>query len=148
MTKYALDTNIITYYLKGGKNIINRITEETDNENCIIIPPMVFYEIKRWLLTINSNKKLSLFETMCSLSGIGSIDREILEAASVIYSDLQKTGITVEDNDILIAAYCIRHNLTLVTNNEKHFSRIANLKTVNWLINIHDNSCHSVIKIS
>jgi predicted nucleic acid-binding protein len=133
MTKYALDTNIITYYLKGDKNIINRVTEETDNENCIIIPPMAFYEIRRWLLTINSNKKLLLFETMCSLSGIGSINREILEAASMIYSDLQKTGIAVGDNDILIAAYCIHYDFTLVTNNEKHFSRIAKLKTINWL---------------
>jgi len=30
MTKYALDTNIVTYYLKGNEIIINRVTEETD----------------------------------------------------------------------------------------------------------------------
>ena len=47
MTKYALDTNIVTYYLKGDKTIISRIDDETDNENIIIIPPAVFYEIKR-----------------------------------------------------------------------------------------------------
>jgi len=133
MTKYALDTNIVTYYLKGNKTIINRVTEETDNKNIIVIPPMVFYEIKRWLLTINSNKKLTLFETMCSLSGIGSIDRNVLETASVIFSDFQKRGITVGDNDILIAAYCIQYDLTLVTNNEQHFNNIANLKMINWL---------------
>jgi len=133
MTKYALDTNIVTYYLKGNEIIINRVIEETDNRNIIVIPPMVFYEIKRWLLTINSNKKLTLFETMCSLSGIDSIDREILEAASVIFSDSQKRGITVGDNDILIAAYCIQYDLTLVTNNEQHFKDIANLKMTNWL---------------
>jgi len=133
MTKYALDTNIVTYYLKGNKTIINRVTEETDNKNIIVIPPMVFYEIKRWLLTINSDRKLALFETMCSLSGIGSIDRKILEAASAIFSDFQKRGITVGDNDILIAAYCIQYDLTLVTNNEQHFKNIANLKMINWL---------------
>jgi len=133
MIKYALDTNIVTYYLKGNEIIINRVTEETDNRNIIVIPPMVFYEIKRWLLTINSNKKLTLFETMCSLSGIGSIDREILEVASVIFSDCQKKGITVGDNDVLIAAYCIQYDLTLVTNNERHFKDIANLKMTNWL---------------
>jgi tRNA(fMet)-specific endonuclease VapC len=133
MTKYALDTNIVTYYLKGNKIIINRVTEETDNKNIIVIPPMVFYEIKRWLLTINSSRKLTLFETMCSLAGIDSIDRKILEAASVIFSDFQKAGITLGDNDILIAAYCIQNDLTLVTNNEKHFENIANIKMINWL---------------
>ena len=133
MTKYALDTNIVTYYLKGDKTIISRIADETDNRNVIIIPPTVFYEIKRWLLTINSIKKLMRFETMCSLSGIGFIGREILEAASVIFSGLQQKGITIDDNDTLIAAYCIHFDLTLVTNNEKHFKHIANLKTINWL---------------
>ena len=133
MITYALDTNIVTYYLKGSQTIIDRVADETDNENCIIIPPMVFYEIKRWLLTINSSKKLALFETMCSLSGIGVIDRDILEAAAVIYSDLGKRGIAIGDNDLLIAAYCMQHDCTLVTNNEKHFKHIPHLKTVNWL---------------
>ncbi|MCL2809500.1 MAG: PIN domain-containing protein [Treponema sp.] len=131
--KYALDTNIISYYLKGNKTIVDRISIETDNENFIIIPPIVFFEIKRWLLAKNAVKKMKLFEMMCSISGISSIGREILEIASEIYSNLQKKGITIGDNDILLASFCIFHNLTLVTNNEKHFIYIANLKTVNWL---------------
>ena len=133
MIKYAPDTNIITYYLRGNQTIISRFADETDNGNSIVISPMVFYEIRRWLLTVNSSKKLALFETMCSLSGISSINREILEIASTLFSDLQKKGITVGDNDILIAAYCIHHDFTLVTNNEKHFKDIPNLKMVNWL---------------
>ena len=91
MTQYALDSNIVTYYLKGNKTIIDRVTGETDNGNAVVIPPMVFYEIKRWLLTINSNKKLDIFEAMCSVSGVDTIDRGILEKASIIFSDLQKT---------------------------------------------------------
>jgi len=133
MTKYAPDTNIISYYLRGNQTIISRLADETDKGNGIVISPMVFYEIRRWLLTVSAGKKLALFETMCSLSGIGSIDREILETASTLFSDLQKKGITVGDNDILIAAYCIHHDFTLVTNNEKHFKDIPNLKMVNWL---------------
>ena len=133
MTKYALDTNIVTYYLKGDITVISRIADETDNGAGIIIPPTVFFEIKRWLLTINAIKKLMLFETMCSLSGIGFIGREILETASLIFSDLQQRGILIGDNDILIASYCIHFNLTLVTNNEKHFRHITELRTVNWL---------------
>lgn len=133
MTQFALDTNIVSYYLKGNQTLVARVSNETDNKNFIIIPPIVFFEIKRWLLTINSNKKLALFETMCSLSGIDSINREIMESAAIIFSDLQKKGITIGDNDILIAAYCIHHGYTLVTNNEKHYIHISNLRTVNWL---------------
>lgn len=92
---------------------------------------MVFYEIKRWLLTINSSKRLSLFEALCSKSGIDTINREILEIASELFSDLQKRGLTIGDNDILIGAYCHYHDLTLVTNNEQHFKYITNLKFIN-----------------
>lgn len=132
MIRYALDSDIVSYYLKGNKTINDRITSETLDGNIIIIPPIVFFEIKRWLLIINSSKKLMLFETMCSLSGIGSINRKILEATSTIFSGLQKRGILIGDNDILIAAYCIHHDLTLVTNNEQHFKHIANLKMIKW----------------
>jgi predicted nucleic acid-binding protein len=133
MTKYALDTSIVTYYLKGNKDLIDRVSAETDNANTIIIPPIVFYEIKRWLLTVNASKKMTLFENMCTLSGIDTIGKEVLETAAVIYSDLQKKGITIGDNDILIASYCISQNITLVTNNEKHFKNVPNLKFVTWL---------------
>jgi predicted nucleic acid-binding protein len=50
-----------------------------------------------------------------------------------LFSDLQKRGIMIGDNDLLIAAYCIQHDFTLVTNNEKHFKYINNLKIVNWV---------------
>ena len=133
MIRFALDSNIVTYYLKGNKTIIERITNEEENGNVIIIPPMVFFEIKRWLLTINSFKKMALFDTMCSKAGVGSINKEILEVAPVIFSDLQKKGMAAEDNDILIAAYCIQNDLILITNNEQHFKHIVNLRIVNWM---------------
>ena len=33
MTQYALDTDIVTYYLKGNKTIIGRVANEADNSN-------------------------------------------------------------------------------------------------------------------
>lgn len=36
------------------------------------------------------------------------------------------------DSDILIAAYCIVNDYTLVTDNTSDFERIEGLKFVNW----------------
>ena len=36
------------------------------------------------------------------------------------------------DADLFIAACALANNLILVTNNEKHFRRIENLKLENW----------------
>jgi predicted nucleic acid-binding protein len=36
MIKYALDTNIISYYLKGSTKLIDRINDEAKGGNIII----------------------------------------------------------------------------------------------------------------
>lgn len=41
-------------------------------------------------------------------------------------------GIRIEDMDLLIAATPIYNELTLVTNNTKHFENVPNLKIENW----------------
>jgi tRNA(fMet)-specific endonuclease VapC len=45
---------------------------------------------------------------------------------------LQEKGASIENDDLLIAAYCIRHNLPLVTNNTRHFMNIENIEIINW----------------
>ena len=131
MILYALDTNIVSYFLKGDKTITARVKQEMRNGNDLIIPPFVYFEIQNWLLVNNSKKKMSAFEDMYSYRGIGIIDKSVLDIASRIKVILQSKGITIGD-DVLIAAYCIKHNLQLVTNNTKHFKDIDDLQTINW----------------
>jgi tRNA(fMet)-specific endonuclease VapC len=104
---------------------------EKKNENKFIIPPTVYYEIQNWLLVNNSKKKMEIFEKMYSSHGIGIIDKSVLDIASKTTVKLQSKGIQIGD-DVLIAAYCIKHNLPLVTNNTKHFKDIDDLQTINW----------------
>jgi tRNA(fMet)-specific endonuclease VapC len=46
--------------------------------------------------------------------------------------DLERRGQIIGTNDLWIAAHCIQLGLTLVTNNEREFSRIPNLAIENW----------------
>jgi len=62
MIFYALDTNIVSYFLKGDITIIERMELEKKNGNKFIIPPMVYFEILNWLLVNNSKKKMAIFE--------------------------------------------------------------------------------------
>jgi tRNA(fMet)-specific endonuclease VapC len=47
---------------------------------------------------------------------------------------LEKSGSRLDDFDLTIASCALAHNLTLVTNNLKHFSRIEGLKITNWSV--------------
>jgi predicted nucleic acid-binding protein len=132
MKRYALDTNIISYYLKGNEKIINKISEE-GRENIIVIPPIAYYEARRDLVYLNASRKLQAFGNLYSKTGINSIDKEILDIAILVYTQTRKIGFVIEDADILIAACCIQNNYILVTNNTKHFEGIENLQIENWL---------------
>ena len=45
---------------------------------------------------------------------------------------LKKLGNSIPDFDLLIGATAIHHDMILVTNNEKHMSRIEGIKIENW----------------
>ena len=48
-------------------------------------------------------------------------------------ADLVKRGLIIDDFDISIAATALKNDITLVTDNIKHFSRIEGLKIENWI---------------
>jgi len=129
--KYALDTNIVTYYLKGNEKILDKVDQEAKNDN-IIIPPFVYFEIKKWLMAVNSKIKLQAFEKLFEKFCIDDIEKQTMDLSLSIYIKLRQKGIAVDDGDLLIAAYCIQNNYTLVSNNQKHFEKIDNIKVVNW----------------
>jgi len=49
-----------------------------------------------------------------------------------VYAELYNKRLTVGENDIQIAAFCMHNNYTLVTNNTDDFKNITGLKFVDW----------------
>jgi len=91
------------------------------------------YEVLRGLKVKGSTTQISTFDHLCKKSQILLLTDEIISKAAEIYADLYKRGELISDADILISASAISNGLTLVTNNEKHFGRIAGLRLENWL---------------
>ncbi len=59
------------------------------------------------------------------------------ENAAAVYGEvrahLESPGEMIGNNDLWIAAHALAGDLTLVTNNEREFRRIRNLKLQNWI---------------
>ena len=55
-----------------------------------------------------------------------------MEVFADIKAKIFDKDIRIEDMDLLIAATAIYNELTLVTNNTKHFENVPNLKIENW----------------
>jgi tRNA(fMet)-specific endonuclease VapC len=50
-----------------------------------------------------------------------------------VAADLAEGGTPIGAFDTLVAAQALSLSLTVVTNNTRHFSRVAGLKVENWL---------------
>ena len=49
-----------------------------------------------------------------------------------VKATLKQEGQIILDADLMIASIALAYDMTLVANNTKHFSRIAELSTENW----------------
>jgi predicted nucleic acid-binding protein len=129
---YALDSNIISFYLKGKTAVIDNIEKAIIDNHAIVITPIAYYEVKRGLLMIGAVNQLRKLEILCTLFPVGELGNYLLEESISIYVKERKAQRNTEDADIFIAAFCIHNNYTLVTDNTKHFQNIASLNLVNW----------------
>jgi tRNA(fMet)-specific endonuclease VapC len=71
-----------------------------------------------------SQETLEVFLSGVDLLGL---DEEICKRFGQLRGSMRKRGQTIGDFDLLIAATALRHSLTLLTNNRKHFEGIAGL---------------------
>ena len=129
MRKYLLDTNIISYYLKGIENLKEKIASNIDSLSISIIS---YYEIVSGLQSIDANNRITEFEKFCELIDIINLDKPSILASCKIYAFLEKSGQLIDDIDILIAGIALSNNLVMVTDNAEHFGRIQGLKVENW----------------
>jgi len=61
-----------------------------------------------------------------------SVGPEIAETFGDLKAGLEREGLPLDDFDLILAATALCYNLTLVTNNVRHFGRIEGLKLENW----------------
>ncbi|MCL2320829.1 MAG: PIN domain-containing protein [Oscillospiraceae bacterium] len=129
---YALDTNTVSYWIQNNKQVIDQLNNILRRGNTIIIPPIVYYEIRRGFKHKTALGKELAFSLICKTYEIGKMDLTAWEEAANIYGYTRKAGKPVEDTDILIAAFCIVNGYTLVTHNTKHFQDIKDLSIADW----------------
>jgi tRNA(fMet)-specific endonuclease VapC len=129
---YALDSNIVSYFLKNDSEVKRHFQNALENNSPYVIPPLVYYEVKRWLRVRSATNQLQRFTDLYNDSVKSDMTADIWEKATELYTRLRLSGKIIDDADIFIASYCILNSYTLVTNNIKHFDLIPELNIVNW----------------
>jgi predicted nucleic acid-binding protein len=124
--KYLLDTDTLIYWLKGNKNIEEKaLTFGLEQLGYSIISHAELY-----FGAYNSEQKdknLKAIQVVNQKLALVNFNAESAQLFGMIKADLTQQGKIILDADIMIASIALSNELTLVTNNEKHFNRIPNL---------------------
>ena len=128
---YLIDTDIIIYSLKGNTVVQNQfsLNENIPKAISVITYGELLFGAKN---SKNVEKNLAVVYRIKELFPIIGIDKAVKETFSAVKVTIQKIGSPIDDMDLLIASTAMTLNYTLVTNNEKHFSKIKGLKIENW----------------
>jgi len=119
--------------MRQDEQIIQKVHNTILAGHEVVISPIAYYEVKRGLQVIKAEKRLREFAALCKVLSVGKLDNSILDFASDIYCELKEKKQTVEDADILTAAFCISHGSILVTHNTKHFVNMSGLNYCDWV---------------
>ena len=128
---FLLDTDTLIYSLKGNDAVVrNLATHQRDPLKVSVITTMeLYYGAYKSEKAAANLAKVRRIENAFDIL---SVDFSIAETFGMLKSALESQGTPLDDFDLVIAASALAHNLTLVTNNEKHFRRVEGLRLDNW----------------
>ena len=132
MNRALIDTDILSYYFKGDPVVVGNFQKYLAQYDIIEISLITYYEIMSGLSYKSALKQLEIFNDFVTENIVIPATEESCKISSDIYSDLRIKGELIDDIDLLIAGIAIENELTLVTNNTNHFSRIKDLHLENW----------------
>jgi tRNA(fMet)-specific endonuclease VapC len=130
---YMLDTDICIYIIKRKPiSALKRL--ESLQSGQLAMSAITFAEL------MNGAKKSKQVEANAAkLNELGELIQILPfdQKAAIFYGDvrstLEKKGIIIGSNDLLIAAHALSLGCILVSNNEKEFKRVDGLRIENWI---------------
>lgn len=128
---YALDTNSVSYFLKGQGRVGERLLALAPSR--VALPAVVLYELTYGAGRTEAPRSLrERLEILLSTLEVLPFGEAEARTAARIRLSLEKAGQSIGPLDLLIAATALEHNAVLVTHNVKEFRRVRGLRVEDW----------------
>jgi tRNA(fMet)-specific endonuclease VapC len=129
--KFLLDTDTCIYALKQNERVLRRLFSAARED--IAVSVITEAELRTAAAkSSHPTKTVHLVEnflrplTLLEFTSVDAI------AYATVRSKLDREGTPIGPLDTLIASQAVARKLTLVSNNEREFSRVAGLNVENW----------------
>jgi len=128
---FLLDTDTLIYAFKGLPVVLENIQIHADAPKALSVISYgeLIYGAHK---SSRESANLAKVHRLRDIFPIIETTTSIVECFGSIKADLSKKGITFDNFDLLIGSTAITCGYTLVTNNERHFKKIPDLKIANW----------------
>ncbi len=130
---FLLDTDTVIYSMKGKdavqKNLLLHFNDPIMLSTVTLME--LYYGAHKSQKVTSNLAKIKSLEQSLEIIHIGTESAEIF---GMLKAQLEVNGTRLDDFDLILASCALSRNLTLVTNNLKHFRRIDGLKLANWTI--------------
>lgn len=130
--RYLLDTNIVSDLVRNPQG---KIAEQifTVGESKVCTSIIVASELRYGAEKKKSRRLSAQLEAVLGALEILPFEKPSDASYGSIRAQLERTGKLIGANDLLIAAHALTLGYTVVTDNEKEFSRLKQLSVANWL---------------
>ena len=129
---YLLDTDTLIFWLNGDQTIAQKADEVGRADlhfSTVSLAELYFgaYNSKE------IDRNLKVIQQLSLIIDLIPFERRAAQLFGQIKAALKQQGNLLLDADLMIASVALVNELTIVTNNTKHFTRIPNLSLENWI---------------
>ena len=128
---FLLDTDTIIYTLKGHQTVLSHLQHHMNDAISISVVSLMelYYGAYKSRQVLANIARIRTLEVSVP---VVSVDIEVVDVFGAQKAQLERAGTPLDDFDLILASTALARNLVLVTNNTKHFQRIAGLRLANW----------------
>jgi tRNA(fMet)-specific endonuclease VapC len=132
MMRFLLDTNIVSDLVRHPHGrIADRIRNVGEQQICTSI--IVAAELRYGAARKGSTRLTQQLEIVLSAIDVLALEAPADGVYGKLRARLERAGRTIGANDLLIAAHALALGHTIVTDNDREFARIDDLRVENWL---------------
>jgi tRNA(fMet)-specific endonuclease VapC len=129
---YLLDTNIISYWMRGDPSLLSKIKSHSPGELSLssITLAEILYGIEK--SPVRKKERRAKIHRIRSQLEIHPFDEPAAERYALIRARLEGVGLIISERDLQIASIAMANRLCLVTHNTKELTRIKDLPVEGW----------------
>lgn len=126
-----LDTDTVSFWFRGDGRVKEKVGRHGTEKLCV--SAVTVAELRYGATRRGAARLHQLIDEFTARVAVLPFDGACAIEFGRVGAELAHDGTPIGDLDTMIAAHALTLDLTLVTNNLKHFTRVRGLKVESWL---------------